>query len=327
MREYSTLPSFQGPLAASLGKFLAEKHTLGFRYQTPMSVLQVLDRFLQEAGVTGVGLPRPIVDAWTAKRPGEQSATQDRRVSVTREFARFLQRQGITAYVPAERRGRKQAPSFRPYIFTSDEIRALMTAVSEIPSHRHSSRHHVVPLIFQLLYGCGFRLSEVLPLRWRRVDVARGILLLHNAKGHQDRLVPLAPSLTHRLQSYACLGLTGQVPDTIAFPAPDGGPYSRVHIYALFRRALRAAGISHGGRGRGPRVHDLRHTFAVHRLMVWYRAGVDINGALPILATYMGHRSIQGTQRYLRLTAELHPDLITALDTRYGHLVPGKETP
>jgi len=326
MREYSVIPTFRGPLAAYLTKFLAEKHAVGFRYRIQTTILQAFDRFLQETGLTDVALPQSCVEAWTAKRASEQPATHEYRVSLTREVARYLQRQGIEAYVPAARMSPQRVYTYQPYIFTSTEVQTLLTAVEELPPH-HSTpyRHQILPVIFQILYGCGLRLGEVLPLRWRAVDLAHGILVLRDAKGHQDRLVPMAASVTQYVQQYARLNITSHAPDALVFPAPDGGPYSGVRIYALFRRALWAAGISHGGRGRGPRIHDLRHTFAVHRLMAWYRAGVDINAMLPVLATYMGHRSIQGTQRYLRLTAELYPDLITTLDLNYGHVVPGKD--
>ncbi len=328
MREHSAIRIFHGPLASYFAKFLAEKHALGFRYNIQSKVLQVLDRFLQETGITDAALPRTVVEAWTAKRDLEQVATQEHRVCVTRELTRFLQRQGIDAYVPPQRAGRRQPKSFSPYIFTITELQSLLAAVEQIPSHPYCpNRNEVVPLIFQILVQCGPRLGEVLSLRWRNVDVERGILSFLDAKGHQDRLVPLSPGLTERVQQYAALKNRAAFPDSIAFPAPDGEAYSRVRIYALFRKALRGAGISHGGRGRGPRLHDLRHTFAVHKLMDWYRKGVNIDAALPILATYMGHRSIEGTQQYLRLTAELYPDLIHALDSRYGNLLPGKEQP
>jgi integrase len=89
-----------------------------------------------------------------------------------------------------------------------------------------------------------------------------------------------------------------------------------------FRWMLRAAKIPHGGRGHGPRIHDLRHTFAVRRLEAWYREGVDVGTKLPVLSTYLGHESIAGTQRYLQLTVSLHPDLSSALEQRYGALIP-----
>ena len=81
------------------------------------------------------------------------------------------------------------------------------------------------------------------------------------------------------------------------------------------------------GRGRGPRLHDLRHTFAVHRLAEWYREGVDLNALLPVLATYLGHRSITDTQLYLRLTADLFPDLIARSEAAFGHIIPRRTAP
>ena len=85
--------------------------------------------------------------------------------------------------------------------------------------------------------------------------------------------------------------------------------------------------IPHGGRGQGPRLHDLRHTFAVHRLAQWYHDGADLQAKLPVLATYMGHRTVRGTQRYLQLTAELFPELSRRLDTAYGALIPRRTQP
>lgn len=85
---------------------------------------------------------------------------------------------------------------------------------------------------------------------------------------------------------------------------------------------LRIAKIPHGGRGRGPRIHDLRHTFAVRRLEAWYREGADLNAKLPVLSTYLGHESMSGTQRYLQLTAELYPDLAKRIEPSFGSFTP-----
>lgn len=326
MREYSKLPQFRSALAPWMIKFLAEKHALGLRYKAGALLLQRVDRLLIEMDCMAPALPRAVVEAWVTRTPGEQVANQRSRTTFIREFARFLRRQAVEAYLLPPGQEPKAAATFIPYIFTAAEVQALLAAVAQFSSHPTSPyRQHVVPVIFHILYGCGMRLAEVLHLRWRDVDLERGILVLRDGKSHVDRLIPMAPTLTQRIQRYAQTAMLPQAPDAVVFPAPDGGPYSCVRIYALFRQALWAAGISHGGRGQGPRVHDLRHTFAVHRLMAWYRAGVDLQAALPVLATYLGHRSLKGTQRYLRLTAELYPDLIVTLDRHYGHVVPGKE--
>jgi integrase/recombinase XerD len=92
--------------------------------------------------------------------------------------------------------------------------------------------------------------------------------------------------------------------------------------YRNFRRFLWQARISHGGRGHGPRVHDLRHTFAVNNLRAWFTAGEDVNALLPVLQAYLGHSSISDTAYYLRLTAESYPHITARLQREYGGIAP-----
>ena len=93
-------------------------------------------------------------------------------------------------------------------------------------------------------------------------------------------------------------------------------------MYWMFRELLMRCRIAHGGRGQGPRIHDLRHTFAVHTLLRWYREGADLDARLPVLATYLGHVSIEGTQQYLHLTAELFPQIVVRANKAFGDVIP-----
>jgi len=93
-------------------------------------------------------------------------------------------------------------------------------------------------------------------------------------------------------------------------------------VYTAFRELLMQCGIAHAGRGKGPRIHDYRHLFAVHTLRRWYRNGEDLDAKLPLLATYLGHQHLSGTQRYLHLTAELFPEIATRLDAAFGEVIP-----
>lgn len=93
-------------------------------------------------------------------------------------------------------------------------------------------------------------------------------------------------------------------------------------VYWLYRELLLRCGIPHAGRGKGPRVHDLRHTMAVHSLLRWYREGADLDAKLPVLATYLGHQSLAGTQRYLHLTAELFPQITVRANAAFGNVIP-----
>ena len=206
-------------------------------------------------------------------------------------------------------------------------MKTLLQAVDQLPpDNRCPLRHLIMPEVFRLLYGCGMRGGEVTHLTVADVDLVAGIVTVQEGKFHKDRLVPMAPSLTARLQKYTRT-LDARNPAAFFFPAPDGGPYSNQTVYGIFRRLLRECGIPHGGRGKGPRLHDLRHGFAVHRLQRWYRQGADLGTKLPVLATYMGHRSLLSTQHYLHITPEIFPQINARLDLYLGPIIPRRKGP
>jgi integrase len=239
-----------------------------------------------------------------------------------RQFLLFLRRNGLNAHLPAAVKRSVDCPSFTPYIFLREEVKRIIQAADKLqPDARCPMRHLIIPEVFRLLYGCGMRLGEVLHLRVVHVDLNAGILTVLGAKFNKDRLVPMAPSMLARLRKYETV-IGTRDPSSVFFPAPDGGPYSVVTLYWIFRRLLRECGIAHGGRGKGPRLHDLRHAFAVHRLENWYREGTDLGAKLPVLAVYMGHKNLASTQRYLRLTPEIFPDICNRLEESTGHVIP-----
>ncbi len=158
-------------------------------------------------------------------------------------------------------------------------------------------------------------------LRVADVDLNRGVLTVRETKFGKDRLVPPAVPLVQRLQRFAASFGT-RPSGAYFFPTLHGRPWSIGTIYHIYRELLLRCAISHGGRGKGPRLHDLRHTFAVHTLLRWYREGADLNAKLPVLATYLGHQSLMGTQRYLHLTAELFPQITVRANAAFGDVIP-----
>lgn len=318
---------FQSILAPFMEKFLQEKHACGYRYHEPARILRRLDDLLFQEGLTTCELPRSIAQKWLAKRIHESSRTQQQRIMVVRQFSRFLCRLGYCAYVPDRTLAPRDQSSFAPRILTHEEIRKLLQAVDALkPTARSPLRHLIMPEVFRLLYGCGFRLGEVLNLRVRDADLDQGIVTVRQGKFRKDRLVPLALSLVNRLRKYAAR-LENRPLDAIFFPAPNGGPFSLRTVYGLFRKLLLQCGIPHAGRGKGPRIHDLRHVFAVHTLLRWYRDGEDLDAKLPLLATYLGHQHLSGTQRYLHLTAELFPEITARVEALFGEVIPRRIEP
>jgi integrase/recombinase XerD len=322
-------------LAGQIAEFLAEKRSTGCTYGREEAALRALDRYLCRIGHPTSSLSREAVEGWVHGQPHQCPKTQQYYVGLIRQFALFLVRTGFDAHVSEKLRTPVVHTNLAARVFTHDEIKRLLAAVDRLaPDGRARSRGPVVgtrrqlafPVLFRVLYGCGLRCGEALRLVTGDVDLDAGILLIRQGKFRQDRLVPVSRSLLKCLRAYSS-SFGPRPSDAPFFPAPGGGIYSLGNIYHFFRRALWVAGIPHHGRRHGPRVHDLRHAYAVHRLEAWHCEGADLGVKLPVLATYMGHQGLAGTQRYLRLTAALFPDVSRTLDAAYGRLVPRGPTP
>jgi integrase/recombinase XerD len=312
---------FQSVLAPLIDRFLQEKRACGYDYHEPFRILHRLDDFLVQQGLEALELPRDVARNWLAKKPHESAATQQQRITIVRQFSKFLLTAGCPAYVPdATVAARKSI--FVPRMLTEEELRKFFRAVDTLqPTARSPLRHLIMPEVFRLLYGCGFRVREVLNLRIRDVDLNQGIITVRRGKFRKDRLVLPALSLVNRLRKYAG-HFDSRPPDAVFFPGPNGCPFALRTVYTLFREILLQCEIPHAGRGKGPRIHDYRHLFAVHTLRRWYRDGEDLEAKLPLLATYLGHQHLSGTQHYLHLTAEIFPEITARVEAAFGEVIP-----
>ena len=250
---------FQSPVAALMEQFVREKQACGYRYDEEARILARFDRFLCDEALSQCELPRAITRKWLAKQSLESAATHRCRIYAVRQFATYLCRRGYAADVPNRSLTAKRGAGFSPRVPTHAEVQQLLHAVDQLtPTARSPLRHLIMPEIFRLLYGCGFRVNEVLHLRVSDVDLNRGVLTVRKGKFGKDRLVPPALSLVQRLRNYAH-SMGDRSTDAYFFPSPSGGPWSLEAVYRLYRQLLLRCGIAHAGRGKGPRVHDLRH--------------------------------------------------------------------
>ena len=214
--------------------------------------------------------------------------------------------------------------SYIPYIFTEKEIRSIFIACDNFPvSNITPYRHIVLALIIRMLYGCGFRISEVLNLKIDDIDLKNGVIHVREAKFGKERIIPMSNTLTTMCKQYSNTVHVTKFKDDFYFPSPYGGPYKADTIYKLYRDLLWSAGIPHSG--KGPRLHDLRHTFAVHCLKRWVLNGEDLSNLLPYLTTYMGHSDLRGTEHYLKLTSDLYPSIISGVEYYNASIIPEVE--
>jgi integrase len=198
----------------------------------------------------------------------------------------------------------------QPYIFPAQEVARLVRATADLkPNYRSPLRREVFRLAIVLLYTTGLRHGELRRLTVGDYDSREHTLLVRASKFHKSRLLPLSPDGVRELNAYLVarqaqgLSLAAEAP-LLWNRAQGGRPYTAVGLGAGVRLLLKATGINTPS-GRRPRIHDFRHTFAVHALVRWYREGVDVQAKLPYLATYLGHVSIVSTQYYLHFVEEL----------------------
>ena len=222
---------------------------------------------------------------------------------------------------PAQGRTAQTRPLV-PHVYPDQELAALFSQTdrcrycAQVPL-----RHLVMPVLFRTIYACGLRASEARLLRADDVDITTGVLQIRDSKGGKDRQLPVSAPLRERFANYHAhvLGRSG---GDWFFPGRAGQPLTLGNVDKNFRRFLWQARIPHGGRGHGPRVHDLRHAFAVNNLRDWFIHGEDVGALLPVLQTYLGHSSISDTAYYLRLTAESHPHISAQVQRVIGDVVP-----
>jgi integrase/recombinase XerD len=208
------------------------------------------------------------------------------------------------------------APAFVPYIYSHVELKRLLDAVPAVCAGRVPIDAYVFRALLLLLYGAGLRISEALSLSITDVDLEQARLIVRGTKFYKTRLVPLGTDLTHVITEY--VGKRNDrhsgAADTPFFCFRDGTPLSKSAARSAFRRLRANAGVGReGGARQQPRLHDLRHSAAVHRLVAWYRCGADLHDLLPKLATYLGHVNLSATQHYLTMT----PDLLHEASLRF----------
>ena len=300
--------------------FVEQKRALGYKYNAGVEVFNEFDSFCRQHELSSPTISKEFLSLWEGKRSHENETTQLCRISYVRTLCKHLCNNGYD--IPgAFHSAPKKSREFVPYIFTKDEMERLFVAADKTTiSVASPLRHLVMPVLFRLIYACGLRVSEAAKIRLVDVDLSKGVMTIYGAKGDKDRMVGISDSMLSLMVSYRNNPLISKAKSEYLFPAPDGGYYDSSTLYSYFREYLFVAGIPHKGRGKGPRVHDLRHSFAVHILNKWSNDGKDLYTCIPVLRMYLGHSRITATEKYLRLVSEAYGELTTPFIDRFSKI-------
>jgi integrase/recombinase XerD len=295
-------------------EYLTLRRGLGFKLRDPGTWLRQFATFLERHDATHITIRLAL--EWARQPAKAQPAYWTRRLSVVRGFAQYCSANDSRTEVPPlgllpHRFHRKP-----PYIYTDEEIGRLLDAAGKLPSMT-GLRSHTYTTLLGLLAVTGMRISEVVALQRDDVDFADALITIRRTKFGKSRLVPVHPSTRRALQRYAERRDRLHPGSSTAtfFTDEHGGPVSTWAARRTFVRLSHEVGLRGPSDRRGPRLHDLRHRFAVKTLLGWYRAGIDVERHLPTLSTYLGHTHVTDTYWYLSAVPELMRLVVERLET------------
>ena len=303
-------------LADVIDSYLTRQRSLGMRFDAAERLLHQFGRAMGQLAIKEV-TPAGILGFLNGN--GALTATWTLKYRVLTGLYRFAVSRGYVSNSPLPTDLPKLPPQQTPYVYSTEELCRLLEATAILRTGHSRQVPAIYRTLLLLLYGTGMRIGETLRLTLQDVDLAERIITVRRTKFFKTRLVPIGPKLADELATHLdrrCLlpMPLGKAAPLFASRGIRGWCYPRV--IAKFQHVRRAAGINCPiGEPRPPRLHDLRHTAAVHRVIAWYRTGQDVQRLLPQLATYLGHVDIQSTQRYIQMT----PELLQAASQRFAH--------
>jgi integrase len=303
----STKQRFRSVLGPTIQQYLELKKGLGRVYANEGRILEHLDSFLFGRGTGRTDLNSDSFAGWCNTYLHLTPGVRRNWMRIARNLCLYRRRKEPRCFVPDKTQFPRNHQPVRPYILTEHDVASLLNATATLePTFRSPLRREVFRLGLVLLYTAGLRRRELVRLKIGDYDPAERTLLIRVSKFYKSRVVALSSDASREIGAYLairrrrCYGTSAEAPLLVNWWAasPVGRAYSGPGFAMGLRELLRIAKLR-TSEGRLPRVHDFRHSFAVHALVRWYRAGADVQAKLPLLAAYMGHVSIASTQHYL----------------------------
>lgn len=291
-------------LAAAVDIYVLHRRAMGQKCEGPAVALRAFSRRHSNDPLQGI-TPSDVKQFLDVPQTGP--AAWRRKYGVLRDFFAYWRCRGKLNAVPMPPPAPRYTQTFVPYIYSRQELRQLLDAV---PHCQRNGECRLSPATLRtlllFLYGTGMRIGEAIRLRLADVDLDDAVITIRGTKFYKSRLVPLGRDVVRLLREYLATPGRWNQHYRHLFQSRQHEAISHRLIEGAFHRLRSLAGVCRSdASSRQPRLHDLRHTFAVHRLTEWYKSGADVQKLLPALSTYLGHVDLRSTQCYLTMTPEL----------------------
>jgi len=290
--------------ADAIATYIEYKRCLGQRFTAGGAILIAFGKSVGDRALCDI---RHAMIARFLDRNGASDETVHKKRCVLAAFFRFAVTRRLLATSPMSScTHKRRASSYKPYIYSEAELKRLLAAIPAAAGPHADIDADTLRTFLLLLYGAALRCGEAIRLKIEDVDVSQSLIHVRGTKFFKTRIVPLSCSLNTVIAAFIARRRYQHLEGSSLFSKRDGTDLTDSALGAAFRRLRTIAGVQRDGGARNqPRMHDLRHSAAVHRVTAWYRDGADLNDLLPKLATYLGHKDLSGTQRYLTMTQEL----------------------
>jgi site-specific recombinase XerD len=304
-------------ITQAVEQYVQHRTSLGMKFTSAAAILKRFSKACEPSAVEMIDSERVRAFLFAG---GTETRNTEQKWSTLRGFYRFAVSRGMVDKSPLPTTIPRVTKHFVPYIYSKEEISRLLESAANLPVR--TLQPHTVRMLVLTLYGTGLRCSEALRLRIQDVDLVAQLLCVNASKFYKDRLVPVGSEVTLALRNHLTIRRVLGHPEDAESPfltTNEGGAISLHLADQAFRRLCRIAHVRREDHDRfQPRLHDLRHTFAVHRLIAWYQSGADLNRMLPRLSTYLGHVELKHTQHYLTMT----PELLQQASRRFEQFAP-----
>ena len=318
---------FRSSLKDYLYSYFQFMQGLGYKYGTNLSLLKNFDRFLARKGINSPReINRAFILSWINHHSYLSPFTKILLLSQVRSFFKYLQRVEVITFNPAEGIILPKVKKYSPYIYTVEQILKILEEIKKSMHPRYTYEGLVHYTIIYLLYALGLRISEALNIRLKDINLKEKTIFIFKGKFGKERLIPFSERAKQKMEEFVILRRKKYPPQSQEEPlfmSRYRKAYSKISIEHYFRTITCNLGLVVKGKNP-PRLHDLRHTFAVHRLYKWYQEEKDVLNKLPLLSIYMGHVDIESTQVYLTISNALLKEANKRFQEKFGDIKLGK---
>ena len=305
---------YKSVLAPYMDIMLNIRQSFGYSAKQIKYILKEFDDFAVGWNLQTPHIDEELIKGWRKSRKNDNETTIYRKFCVWKELAILMGRHGCKCDIP--RLPRNMPSSFTPYIYNKEEMKKIFEESDKLRNDKNyiNAALMAIPIILRLLYSTGMRVLEATTLKNEDIFLDQYYIHLRKTKNGHERLVPLGDDMVVELRRYEMF--RNRIPvNHIAAPGNpyfiklDGLPIKSDSVRLYFRAILDKCDIKFVGDKKGPRIHDLRHTFAVHTMLQMVNQGMDLYTCLPVLSAALGHRTLRSTEKYVRLTQAMYPEV------------------